>query len=640
VTDPGSRDVASPDSREELLSAVSAGNIPVLLMLLVHLTGDKRWLEGPFVPARQQGLGDNETGGLSEAVQQEIRLAARDAVEGWLDGRYDAAQVPAPDQLTEMLSVAMGEPVPTEYGPMLESELRTGMTDTSLSEPIAWPDPDRLAVVVIGAGITGLCAAVACEQAGLPYVVLERNEHLGGVWAENSYPGAGVDTPSTLYSFSFAPYDWSRYFAPQEEIKGYLDDVADRFGVRPRIRLGAEVTRATYDEKAMTWQVDYVDADGHARQLSAPFLLSGVGIFNPPKWPDIPGLEEFPGPVVHTAQWRDEAIPAHGRVAVIGNGASAMQVVPAIADRVDGLVVFQREPHWVAPFEQFRRDIPAPVRTLLDKLPLYRLWYRLRLGWTYNDRSHAAVTRDPSWPHQDRSLNAVSEAHRSFFIRYLTEELGDRTDLIETLTPSFPPYGKRILLDNGWYRTLTRPDVELVTAGIDRVDGAALVTADGSRHEVASIVLATGFDVTSYLSSYDVVGRGGRSLLETWGDQPEAFLGVSVPGFPNFFALYGPNTQPHGGSVIFTIEAQVRYALRLIGEMVTKGIWEIEVRRDVWREFNEALHARHEQMVWTHPGMHTYFRNESGRVVVLSPYRMVDVWSAFRLSELDDYDIQ
>ena len=252
-----------------------------------------------------------------------------------------------------------------------------------------------MSAIVVGAGIAGICAGVALRTAGIPFTVLEANAGLGGVWFENTYPGASVDTPSHLYSYSFAQRDWHRYFASQDEILGYLNDVADRFDVRSRIRFGTRVTSARYDESSRTWQVEATDAAGQAQVLSARILISSVGVFNPPKYPEVPGLGEYRGTLVHTARWPAGLDLSGQRVAVLGNGASAMQLVPAIPDRVAALTVYQRSPQWVAPFEKFRQEVPPPTRVLLTEVPYYRGWYRLRLGrWLVGEHDPPLRDRD------------------------------------------------------------------------------------------------------------------------------------------------------------------------------------------------------------------------------------------------------
>jgi 4-hydroxyacetophenone monooxygenase len=634
--------VPVPRTPEEIARAVAQGNIPVLLMVLVHLTGDLSWLEPPYTPSRNRGLGDNDSGGLDPELQATVRSAAAAAIERWLQDGTAALPEPDPQLLVRMLAVAMGEEIAGEYGDMIAAELAAAQA----TEP-AFRCPQRppaghaagsaMSAIVVGAGIAGICAGVALRTAGIPFTVLEANAGLGGVWFENTYPGASVDTPSHLYSYSFAQRDWHRYFASQDEILGYLNDVADRFDVRSRIRFGTRVTSARYDESSRTWQVEATDAAGQAQVLSARILISSVGVFNPPKYPEVPGLGEYRGTLVHTARWPAGLDLSGQRVAVLGNGASAMQLVPAIADRVAALTVYQRSPQWVAPFEKFHQEVPPPTRVLLTEVPYYRGWYRLRLGWMFNDRSHPAVTIDPDWPHQDRSANAISEALRGSFTRYIEKQLNGRDDIFSQVVPDYPPYGKRILLDNGWYAALTRENVELVTAPVARFTADGIADASGRTRDFDLIALATGFDASTYLSTFDVTGREGTKLAEFWGSEPQAYLGVTVPRFPNFFALYGPNTQPHGGSVIFTIEAQVRYMTDLICELADNNLDSFECRADVWSDYNEALQAAHEKLIWRHGKMRTYFRNDKGRVVVLSPYRIVDVWAGLREARLDDY---
>jgi 4-hydroxyacetophenone monooxygenase len=621
--------------------AVALANVPTLIPLLVQMTGDLRWLEEPYRPRRNRGMGDNPTGGLPEPVQEEIRSAALDAILAWRAVEPLAIPDPPNDLLVRMLSVSMGEPVPPEYGPMIESEF--GLRGESFSRHVRDLDvPEGFGVLVIGAGVSGIAAGIRLEEAGIPYTILERHETVGGTWLENRYPGCGVDTPSAIYSFSFAPRDWSQYFCLRDELHQYLEDVATEAGVRSRIRFGTEVVAAAYDEQEQTWDVDVGSADGSQERLRAKIVISAVGAFSRPKWPAIPGLDSFRGPCVHTARWPEDLDVTGKRVAVIGNGASAMQLAPAIAGEVESLPIFQRSPQWAAPFELFHAEVPEPVRFLSREVPLYRLWYRLRAAWVYNDRLHDALQKDPDWPHPARSVNAINDAHREFFTRYVEGQLGDRQDLLPAVLPDYPPFGKRILLDNGWYRTLTRENVRLVTDRIVEIRAEGIVTEPGDEYEVDVIVCATGFDVVRFLSSVDVRGRGGRSLREVWDDDDaRAYLGTAVPGFPNFFILYGPNTQTgHGGSLIGHTESQLNYVLDLLAQMLEHGLGAVEVRQDVYDAYNERVDRAHEQMVWTHPGMETYYRNSRGRVVVNSPFRVVDFWSWTRSANLEDYVVE
>ncbi|GHE93828.1 putative monooxygenase y4iD [Amycolatopsis deserti] len=620
--------------------AVRDANVPTLLMVLVQLTGDTRWLADPYRPTRGRGLSENDSGGLPGDVQEEIRHAAADAIIAWHDGRPMA--IPEPDEslLTRMLSVAMGEEIPAEYGPMIADDLRTALNAAPALPDVPRP-PDGFSAIVIGAGISGMLAAHHLRQAGIACTIIESGERVGGTWWHNRYPGCGVDVPSHLYSFSGVVADWPYYYATRDEIHAYLESVAAEWDIPGCTRFSTRATAARWDEAGRQWSVEITGPDGTREVLRADILISGVGAFGKPKLPDVPGLDRFAGTWCHTATWPEGLDLAGKRVGVIGNGASAMQVVPAIAGTAEFLTVFQRSAHWVAPFEKFRVPVPDPVRFLLREVPLYRSWYRQRLAWVLNDTLYQALQKDPDWPHQDRSINAINEGHRRFFTRYISAELAGRPDLVEKVTPSYPPFGKRILLDNGWYRTLKRDEVELVTDSIAEITEHGIRLVSGREVELDVIVFATGFDVVRFLSSVELTGRGGRTLGDVWhGDDARAYLGTTVPGFPNLFCLYGPNTQAgHGGSLIFYLECQMRYVLSLLGQMFDAGATVAEVRAEVSDKYNEDVDAAHERMIWTQPGFTTYYRNSRGRVVVANPWRVIDWWQMTKEAVLSDYHL-
>ena len=623
-------------NRDWLADALTVANVPTLACILVHLTGDRRWIEPPFTPSRVRGMEDNDSGGLSDALQDEIRTAALAACEAWFNGVPPALPDPDDAMLMDMMRVSLGEEIPAAYAAMVRQDLGLGPKLAAPTRP-----PEGFNAIIIGAGISGLCAAIELAKANIPYIIVERRQDLGGVWFDNRYPGAACDVPSHLYSFSFAPYEWSRFFAGSREIHRYLEQVAETFAVRGHIRFGVEVTEARYNEHANQWQVDVESASGGKETLCARMVVSGVGAFNKPRMPDVPGLESFGGPSFHTARYPDEGIDLDGKnVILVGNGASAMQVAPAIVDQVASLTVIQRTPQWVAPFPKFGKDIPAPLRRLLREMPLYRRWYRLRLSWAFNDKLYDALQTDPEWDGGGKSINALNDGHRKGLTAYMKAELGTAHHLLPSVLPDYPPFGKRMLLDNGWFRTLAREKVTSVVGAVTEVRRNSVITSDGAEHQADVLIWATGFDVVNLLAPMKVTGVGGRDLHGDWnGDDARAYLGTVIPGYPNFFCLYGPNTQfGHGGSLITVLERQMHYVMSLLNQSFARGIDRIEVRQDVHDVYNAKVDATHAKMVWMFPGVETYYKNSKGRIVVNNPFRILDFWRMTEAADLADYE--
>lgn len=436
--------------------------------------------------------------------------------------------------------------------------------------------PRHVDVLIIGAGFSGLCMSIKLKQAGLQsFLVVDKSSQMGGVWRDNTYPGAGCDVPSMLYSFSFAlKPDWRRKFADQREIWEYMEECADRFHVRPHMHFNIEVRRAVFDEHQEFWRV----TTSHG-EVTARAIVSGVGQLNRPAYPQLPGMDEFQGKYFHSAEWAHEHHLTGCRVAVVGTGASAIQVVPAIASSTQKLVVFQRSPPWVMP----KADRPYTDwdHWIFRHIPFAARAARLKTYWTY-EKNHSRV----------KASTKANQALRAKGIDVIRAGIKD-PNLRESLTPDYPPGCKRILQSNEWYATLARDNVDVVTAGIERFTATGIVTDDGVEHPVDVVIFCTGFKASEFLMPMDIFGTGGQRLHDGWKDAAEAFKGVTVAGFPNLFLMFGPNTNVYN-SVLFMIECQANYILHFLKKVSRQNLI-FEVKHSVMEEFNKNLQERAKQ---------------------------------------------
>jgi 4-hydroxyacetophenone monooxygenase len=631
----------APLDTDELDAALADADLRVLLMCLYHVSGDHRWLEPPFQPARDVRLIADERAGFDDEVADRIGQAARELLTG--DEPIRPAVVDPGDELMlEMMRWCTNDRIADDYAAMFREDL--GLADRS----VRWAGPppaviDRH-VLVIGAGATGIILGKRLLELGVPFTIVERADEVGGTWRDNVYPGAAVDTPNHAYSFSTGSrYRWSRNFSPQPELYDYLRRKADEYGIRAHVRFGTEVTSAAWDDGACRWRVSLRTEEG-TDDIVVNDIVSAIGPFGRPKLPDVDGIDDFEGPVFHTSQWPDGLDLTGKRVAIVGTGASAMQVGPTIAPDVGHLTVVQRTAQWARPIPRFHDPISDGSQWLLANVPFYAEWFRLTMLWRYGDGLLPHLHKDPDWPHPDVSLNRVNERHRQEMLAHIADELADRDDLIDVCTPDYPPYGKRILLDNGWYRMLRRDNVELVPASLTRVTPSGIVVrdADGEERTIETdvLVLSTGFQVNESVRVLDLTGRGGARLDDQWGhDDATAYLGITIPNFPNLFVMLGPSTGlGHGGSAIFQAESQVRYVCDAIVRMIEHDIAAIEVRPIVHDEYVAAVDARHADMIWTHPAVSTYYRNSHGRVVIATPWSLLEYWRMTHDIDLDDFE--
>lgn len=475
-------------------------------------------------------------------------------------------------------------------------------------------------IVIVGSGHAGLCLAIRLKQAGFDdFMILEKASRLGGTWRENTYPGAACDSPSFAYSFSFEPKtDWSRKWALQPEILAYMEHCADEYGLRPHLRCDTELAEARFDADTSRWHLRTTAGEA----IEADILVSAVGQLNRPAVPAIPGLETFVGPRWHSAAW-DHTVALDGkRVGVIGNAASAVQVVPAIAPRVQQLRVFQRSANWM--FEKNDRVYPRWEQALYARVPAVARLYRWWLWLTYELRF--PVIREQPF----MTRRATRMAHE------LLEAQVPDPALRRRLTPEYPIGAKRLLISDDYFPALQRANVDLVCDPIDHIEPDAVVTRDGTRHAVDVLILATGFDSTSFLSPMRIVGPDGRTLEQLWPDGPEAYLGISVAGLPNFFMMYGPNTNLGHNSIIFMIECQTRYILDCLRQMRQRGLQSIDLRPDVQAQYNRALARALDATAWARIAR-SWYKDAGGRITNNWPHSTITYWWRTRRADLDLY---
>ena len=626
-------------SDEEIAEALLDVSIPTLMLSLVHMSGDAGLIRGELKPA---GLFLNEVQGyMSEADKAAVRKIALEVIADYRDRGCQEPEPIGQELLQEMMQWLVCEPVPAEYVPMLLEEMELDGTD---SRAVLGTPADNFPVVVIGCGESGLLAGIRLKEAGIPFTIVEKNEGVGGTWWQNSYPGARVDVGNHFYCYSFEPTDqWTHFFAEQPELQAYFQTVMDKYDIGRHVLWETEVTEASWDDDIATWSVTARDRTGVTTTLTARAVISAVGQLNRPHLPDIEGQRGFAGPAFHSSDW-DHSVDLRGlRVAMIGAGASGFQIAPAIADEVESLTVFQRTAQWMFPNPNYHAEVGPGVQWALRHLPFYGRWYRFLLFWPGCDKGLEAARVDADYPDQQKAVSEINEITRIMFTEWIASQVGDDPELLAKVVPGYPATGKRTLQDNGsWLRTLTRANVELVRAGIDHIESDAVVTEDGTRYPADIIVYATGFQANKMLWPMTIRGRNGEILSERWGQRPSAYLGITVPGYPNFFCMYGPGTNlAHGGSLIFHSECQMRYITECLELLINGGHACLEPREDKATEWHERSQAEMRKMVWSQPSIkHSFYKNSFGEVHILSPWRLVDYWSWTREPNRDDFVIR
>lgn len=619
----------------DLREAVQQAYAPALAMALIHATGDRRWLHSEyaawFAALHRDVAPPDEYSKIAERFEDE----ACAALDSWLTRRQIRLRDPGDAVLARMMRVATGLDINGGYLPKLRSDLGLEQTEYQLAGDTL-QDVD-MHVVVVGAGISGLYLARRLQEASIDFTLLEQNHGVGGVWLDNTYPSCGLDTHPFLYSWEDQfPYPWSRADVRRDEILDYIRSSVDA-DLWERIRFSQQVHTIRWQDATPHWVLDVVGGDGRTEQISADAVIAAVGTLNQPKIPDLPGLDEFAGQAFHTARWPKDFDPTGRRVAVVGNGSSGVQVAPAIAPSTQHLYIMQRSPHWIAPRPP---DDTGPMgageRWIQQQVPFYTGWHRF-IAFALADDIHPTLVVDPDYG--GPGPNARNDELRKELETYIVEQVDGDPDLVQRVTPDYPPYAKRMVIDSGWYRMLTRSDVTLVTDPIRRITPGGILTDEG-LHRIDTIVFATGFHGTRFLWPMDVVGPSGRPYVEESGgwEGVRAYLGVAYPGLPNFFTVQGPNSGVgHGGSTTYTSERQAQYIVHCLDWMRRDGIRTLECRDDACREYNEGLDAALDQMVWTQPGVGSRYRAQSGRVVMNHPWSHLQFWHMTSEIDTDAY---
>ncbi len=633
-------DISADD--ETIAAALEDASIPTLMMSMIHMSGDAALLDGDQRPA---GVYINEYQGyMSEEDKAAVRAQALEVIKAFRDGGCELPPPPDAATIHRMMNFILAQEVPAEYVPMMLEEMELDGRDQRSDD---WGDEvDREAraqheVLVIGGGMSGVLAAYRLREAGIPFVVIEKNPAVGGTWFENRYPGIRVDVANHLYCYSFEPaHHWTQYFSQQKELQQYFEGVMDHHGLRDNFRFNTEVVSAVFDEADQLWRVTTRDAQGNEKELCANSVISAVGQLNRPTLPDIEGIDSFAGKWCHSAAW-DDSIEVKGKkVVVVGSGASAFQIVPTIAPDVAQMTVFQRSAPWMFENPIYHEDVPEGKKWCLQHLPFYTRWFRFLLFWPACDGAYDAVFVDPDWPHQERSASEMNDFVYNMFSEYIRGQVGDDEALLAKVIPDYAPMGKRTLQDNGsWLSALKQDNVDLQTQGVASVTEEGVIAADGTFVEADVIIFATGFETDRFLWPMEIRGRGGRLLADKWGLEPAAYLGVTIPEFPNFYCMYGPGTNlAFGGSLIFNGECQIRYIMECLKTQLQAGARTIECRAETYDDYYRRFRDLHAKLIWEHPSISTsFYQNPEGKVTLLWPWKILEMWQWTRECKRDDY---
>ena len=618
-------------SNEQIRASLVHAHIPALMCTLVHLTGDIGLLRGEIRPHVVPMGNPNQS--ISEEAKSKIVDLAVDVIARYRDGEMAVQSVDS-EHIPEMTDFITGEELSDEYSEFALAELAiNGQGAYELGEFTSIPQTtrDRFKVVIVGAGMSGILAAIRLKQAGIPFVVLEKNSDVGGTWFENRYPGCRVDSPNHVYSYSFAPRDWPQHFSDQSVLLDYFRSVTDEHELKANIRFNTEVKEMHYCGDTAQWTLN-IDSESGSEQVFANAVIVAVGQLNRPKMPDIEGQERFRGPSFHSARWNQSVDLAGKRVAIIGTGASAFQFTPHVAKQSKSVDVFLRTPPWVAINPLYQASIAEQQHWLLNNIPYYATWFRFSMFWTSGEGLLSMARCDPNW---DRSRNSISEANdrlRQILTHGIESQLKDRPDLIDKLTPKYPPAAKRMLIDDGeWYRALQKPNVRVIETTIESITETGIQLADGSTLDYDVILYGTGFQANQILYPMRIYGADGKELRERWGNDPRAYLGITMPNYPNMYTMYGPNTNiVVNSSIIFFSECEMLYIMQSLRHLLANDYDSMDCDPEFHDSYNERIDQENLAMAWGASTVNSWYKNANGRVTQCWPGTLVEFWTQCR----------
>lgn len=613
----------------------------VALLSLIHITGDRQLLNhyGPLLEGTQDqqraafvDFGYHDHKQADPAVVAEIRQLLLDEVRA---GAEPLLREPDPALFREMLKLALGQELPeASIGP---ARHHGGfVTDTRIRKQEVQPPAD-FKVVVIGAGMHGINAAIKLKQAGFAYTVLESRHEIGGTWSVNRYPGAAVDTPSVQYSYSFDPNpSWTKFYPMKEEFLQYLERVAAKHRIGPNIHLNTMMQGATWDEDRQIWVITAL-RDGQEVTYEANAIILSVGVLSRPRWPDAAGRERFRGPVLHSAAW-DETVDLTGkRVAVIGTGCSGVQLTRALSEQAAHVTTVQRQPDYIIPNPQALAPVPELERWAMGHIPYVTQWKRMQSLASQLMDMRGMMAFDKEWHEKTGGFGPLNDAVTKMSLDYLKSHFPGDPDMVRKLTPPYPLYAKRPILDCGYYDALKKPHVDLVEGQLAAFEEDAIILSDGTRIKCDAVALATGFHLDWY-SNMHFVGRSGTTLNETFTPYPFAYEGITVPDFPNLFITHGPNCNLTANAAVIG-EQQVHYIIELLQTMIDEGLSAVEPDVEATRAYNEWTQEKLYDTAWYRKGSaHGYYRHdESGRIVIATPRHNSTVWHAMQQPNMEHF---
>ncbi len=634
------------DNEEAIRQALNSASVPALMSAMMLIDGDFSRLNGSIKPG--QGMLGEVQGFMSAEDQETIRDEALEVIKDYQRNNFILPELPCEEKLYQLMCFTAGQDIPKDSSKMMLEELALENTDpreVCLDSRFKKPLSEH-AVVVIGGGMSGILAAIRLKQNNIPYILLEKNPDKGGTWYENSYPGARVDIPAQIYCYSFEPSNsWQQFYPQQKELKTYFDHCVEKYQLQACIQYNTEATAVNWVENQKRWHITtHNHHTGEQSKLIANSVISAVGQLNRPKIPDIHGSDSFDGAQFHSAQFQHQHDLRDKTVAIIGSGASAFQLAPEIAKVAKKMKVFQRSPAWMFPNPGYHDDIDSGTQWLLTHIPFYDRFYRFLLFWVSADALLPTLIRDEDWPDQERSINAANDMYREHATEWIKSQVKD-PELLNKVVPRYPPFVKRILQDNGsWLAALQQPHVELITDNIKAIDATGIhhQSASEALHtEVDVIIYATGFHANKWLYPMNITGRNNQSLNTLWGDNPKAYLGITVPDFPNFYCMYGPNTNlAHAGTLFFNSECQIRYILKCIELQVSANADTIEIKSEVNEAYNQRVQHEFSKTVWVHEGAGSWYKNSQGHITTNTPWRLADYWQWTLAPEAEQFTVQ